>query len=76
MVKNEDYRETLIELVRATGQELIDRAPDLVGENVNGLDSFSIYIHYPTELDSLPTIDVNKSFTSKNSLHIVLDAHK
>ena len=76
MVMNDDYRATLIELVRATGQELIDRAPDLVGENVEGLDGFTIYIHYPTKLDSLPTIDVSKSFVSKNSLHVILDAHK
>ena len=53
----EEFRKQLVELVKASGQEVIDRAEDLVGEG-DALSEFDIWIRFPS--DSIPTIEVSK----------------
>ena len=55
----EEFRKQLVELVKASGQEVIDRAEDLVGEG-DALSEFDIWLRFPS--DSIPTIDVSKSY--------------
>ena len=55
-------REQRIEMVKALGQEVIDRAEDIVGE-ADGLNELDIWLNCPT--DSLPSIDVTRSYASK-----------
>lgn len=64
------YADTLIKMVKATGQELIDRAEELVGrpEWVTSLD---IWLRFPQGLDDVPTIEVSTSVVSRNAFDVM-----
>lgn len=64
----EEFRKQLVELVKASGQEVIDRAEDLVGEG-DALSDFDIWLRFPP--DSIPTIEVSKSYCSKNAITVL-----
>lgn len=64
----EEFRKQLVELVKASGQEVIDRAEDLVGEE-DALSEFDIWLRFPS--DSIPTIEVSKSYCSKNAITVL-----
>lgn len=67
------YREKLIELVKAVGQEVIDRAEDLVGEG-DLITDFDIWLRFPQgEFMELPTIEVARSHLSKNTYKVIKD---
>ena len=66
----EEFRKQLVELVKASGQEVIDRAEDLVGE-VDALSGFDIWLRFPIPSDSIPTIEVSKSYCSKNAITVL-----
>ena len=60
-----DHNERLIEMVKAAGQEIIDRAEEIVGCTQRRVD-FDITIDFPQEDDWLPTVTVyNKSVLHK-----------
>lgn len=67
-MKGEEFRKQLVELVKASGQEVIDRAEDLVGEG-DALSEFDIWLRFPS--DSIPTIEVSKSYCSKNAITVL-----
>lgn len=73
-MKSEEFRKKLVELVKASGQEVIDRAEDLVGDG-DALSDFDIWIRFPlvetSIVNSIPTIEVTKSYLSKNSIQVL-----
>ena len=69
-----EHKETLIAMVKACGEELIERAEDLVGECENVTD-FDIYIQFPTNghrFEGVPTIQVNRTITSKKATDVLI----
>ena len=71
-----EFKETLVNMVKACGEELIDRAEDLVGDG-EMLTDFSIYINFPVSVcrfDGVPTIDVNKSYQPTKTTKVLLDS--
>ena len=73
--KSEEFRELLVEMVKSSGRELIDRAEDLVG-NGGFISGFGIRISFPTDgrmLIGCPTIEVTRSHISKKSHDILME---
>ena len=60
-----DYREKLTAMVKAAGQEVIDRAEDLVG-NGDLITDFNIWLRFPQ--NELPTIEVSREHIVKRSI--------
>ena len=73
-MEEKEFRTMLVDMVKAAGQEIIDRAEDLVGEG-DLLSDFDISIQFPINenyrLNAVPTIEVNKSYLSKPILDIL-----
>ena len=67
-VYSEKYRQKLIEMVKAAGQDVIDRAEDLVG-NGDLICDFDIWLRFPQ--NGIPTIELTRSYLSKNSINII-----
>ncbi len=59
------FKQTLIRQIKAAGQELIDRAEDLVGTN-GGITDLSITCNFSEE--ETPTITVHRGHVVKNFL--------
>ena len=60
-----DHNERLIEMVKAAGQEIIDRAEEIVGNTERRVD-FDITIDFPQDDAWAPTLTVyNKSILHK-----------
>ena len=68
-IEKRPYNERLIEQVKALGQEVIDRAEDLVGEG-DLITDFDIWLRFPQDM-SFPTIEVTRSHTSRRYLDIL-----
>lgn len=64
------YNEQLIQLVKAAGQDVIDRAEELVGTGTLR-SRFEILIRFPQD-GEFPTIEVTTEFLPRN----VIDAMK
>ena len=67
-VYSEKYRQKLIALVKAAGQDVIDRAEDLAG-NGDLICDFDIWLRFPQ--NGIPTIELTRSYLSKNSINII-----
>jgi hypothetical protein len=67
-------REELVKYVKALGQEVIDRAEDLVGDGDGLTNSIDIWLHVPIPLDSLPTIQVMREHASKECFEILMNS--
>lgn len=66
-----DFNQELTELVKACGQELIERAEDLVG-NGDLVSGFSISIRFPTGgMPLVPTIEVLREYCCKNAMNVL-----
>lgn len=65
-------REELIKLVKASGQEVIDRAEDLVGDG-DTITDFDIWLRFPST--GCPTVEVARSHVSKNAFNVLLEKH-
>ena len=68
---NPDFKEQMVDVVKALGQEVIDRAEDLVGDG-EMMSVFDIYLHIPVPLTDVPTIEVAKEYASKRYIEGVL----
>ena len=68
-IEKRPYNERLIEQVKALGQEVIDRAEDLVGEG-DLITDFDIWLRFPQD-SSFPTIEVTRSHASRRYLDIL-----
>ena len=74
-MKSEEFRELLVEMVKSSGQELIDRAEDLVG-NGDLISDFGIRVSFPTDgimFTGVPTIEVTRSHISKKSYGVLME---
>lgn len=70
---SKEFRELLVEMVKASGQEVIDRAEDIVGDG-EMLSDFDIWLRFPIDgwmFDGVPTIQVNKEYVSKNGFDVL-----
>lgn len=70
---SEEFRQLLVAMVKASGQEVIDRAEDLVG-NGDLISDFDIWLRFPTDgrmLIACPTIEVTRGHCSKNSYEVL-----
>ena len=69
-MSGEKYREQLIELVKASGQEVIDRAEDLVGDG-ELMTEFTIQLLFPR--DEAPTISTTREYVSKKAMEVLIE---
>ena len=77
-MNSEKFRKQLVEMVKASGQEVIDRAEDLVG-NGDLMTDFDIWLRFPMDgrmMTGCPTIEVTKSFIPKNACDTLLKGDK
>lgn len=65
-MNNKSYRDELVARIKDAGQELIDRAEQMVSENTDLISSFSIYLRLDTE-DHIPSIEWSIEVINKNS---------
>ena len=75
---NDVFREELVELVKASGQELIDRAEEIVG-NTTLISDFGISIDFGLNegrLDTCPRITVNKEYVALNTIKVLFEKDK
>lgn len=71
-IQKKNFREQLVDIVKAAGQEVIDRAEELVGQG-DLMTDFDIWLRFP--LDGLtftgcPTIEVTKSYINKKAFDV------
>lgn len=74
-MNSEDFRKMLVEMVKASGQEVIDRAEDLVG-NGDLITDFNIWIRFPTDgrmLSGCPEIEVTRSHIEKHAYEVLME---
>lgn len=71
----ESFRKLLVAMVKAAGQEMIDRAEDLVG-NGDLISDFDLWVRFPINeryvVDGIPTIEVTRSHCSKRCFDILM----
>lgn len=65
-MNNKLYRDELVARIKDAGQELIDRAEQMVSENTDLISSFSIYLRLDAE-DHIPSIEWSTEVINKNS---------
>lgn len=73
VVKNRNYRDDLVEQIKAAGQELIDRADQMLGPEVDLISGFNIYISFGH--GSIPEIDFTTTVLSKNNHKLILSRY-
>lgn len=64
-----NYAPFLVEMVKAAGQEIIDRAEDLVG-NGEMMTSFDIWLRFPQ--NEVPTIEVSREYFNKRGVSLYI----
>lgn len=62
-------REKLIELVKASGQEVIDRAEDLVGDG-DMITDFDIWLRFKD--GDVPTIELTRDHACRNGINVLI----
>lgn len=68
IIKNDDWLTKLTTAVQDAGQEIVDRAPDIVGTG-DMLSRMTIVIEFDPEFRMLsPTITVNKEYLCKRAV--------
>lgn len=65
------FKEQMVEMVKATGQELIDRAEELVGEG-EAMTDFDIWLSFPcgNNMINCPEIQVNRKYINRKGLDV------
>ena len=72
-MNSEEFRNMLVEMVKASGQEVIDRAEELVGGG-DLLTDFDIWLRFPLDNDrvsGVPTIKLTKSYLNKEGIDTI-----
>lgn len=67
MSTHKPYRDQLVQYIKDAGQELIDRAEDMVSDNTDLISNFSINIDFDQAFNSLPTISWRTEVVCKNT---------
>ncbi|MBQ8237887.1 MAG: hypothetical protein IJZ39_07065 [Oscillospiraceae bacterium] len=65
--KDIPYRDKLVAYIKDAGQDLIDRAEQMVGPDTDLISEFNIHISFPQELGSMPIIEWSTEVISKNA---------
>ena len=65
-MNNKSYHDELVARIKDAGQELIDRAEQMVSENTDLISGFYIYIRLDAE-DCIPSIVWSTEVINKNS---------
>ena len=75
---NDAFRAKLVELVKASGQELIDRAEEIVGDTtlISGFDISIDFGLNEGRLDACPTITVNHEYVARNTIKVLFEKEK
>lgn len=74
-MNSEEFRKLMVEMVKASGQEIVDRAEDLVG-NGDLLTDFDIRIRFPVDSGTIvgvPTIELTKSYMAKGAIDTITE---
>lgn len=64
----DDYKQFLVQMVKSAGQEVINRAEDIVGEQM-GICDLSIWLRFPQ--DSMPTLEITREHICKESIKVI-----
>lgn len=68
----QSYRDELVEMIKACGQELIDRAEEMVAEDAKYLTDFNISICLPQPMeDRLPTMEWSVGTIATKAVEVV-----
>lgn len=69
MIRKNDipYRDKLVAYIKDAGQDLIDRAEQMVGSDTDLISNFNISISFPQEYGSIPVIEWSTEVISKNA---------
>ena len=72
-----DTRKMLAEMVRAAGQELIEKADEIIGDPLGPYIGYKITIDIKSDTDEMnvPIIEVNRSFISEYAMDAKLKAY-
>lgn len=65
-MNNKNYRDQLVDYIKDAGQELIDRAEQMVDENTDCITDFSISIKF--EQNCIPVIEWVTEVITKNTI--------
>ena len=71
---SEEFRELLVEMVKASGQEVIDRAEDIVG-NGDLISDLHISLSFPLDggmLTGCPGIEITRLYCSSRCTDVLL----
>ena len=77
-IQKNNFREQLVDMVKAAGQEVVDRAEELVGQGELMTD-FDIWLRFPLDgrmFTGCPTIEVKKSYVNKKSCDVMFEEAK
>ena len=64
----EEYRPFLVKLVKAMGQEVINRAEDIVG-NGDLISDLTLWLRFPQ--DGYPTLEINREYLSHETIKVI-----
>ena len=75
---NDAFRAELVELVKASGQELSDRAEEIVGDTtlISGFDISIDFGLNEGRLDTCPKITVNHEYVALNTIKVLFEKDK
>lgn len=68
MEKN--YRDDLVANIRAVGQELIDRADQMVSPDLDMISDFEIHIHFDPSMHGFPTLTFQTAVVPKRVIEL------
>ena len=72
-VNKQPFRDYMIEQIKAAGQELINRAEEMISEDSKYVTDFNINIHIPGQNDGeLPTISWATEVICKTGAEIIV----
>ena len=77
-IQKKNFREQLVDIVKAAGQEVIDRAEELVGQG-DLMTDFDIWLRFPLDgptFTACPTIEVTKAYVNKKSCDVMFGEAK
>lgn len=64
------YRDELVANIRAIGQELIDRADQMVSPDLDMISDFEIYIHFDPSMHGFPTLTFQTAIAPKRVIEL------
>lgn len=64
------YRDDLVANIRAVGQELIDRADQMVSPDLDMISDFEIHIHFDPSMHGFPTLTFQTAIAPKRVIEL------